>query len=65
MKNFEDVLDKAQSGNVDAMDELIYQYYPMIKSIVYKYGKKVDKEELKEYLILKFIENTKMFRKKY
>ena len=36
MKNFEDVLDKAQSGNVDAMDELIYQYYPMIKSIVYK-----------------------------
>ncbi len=63
MNNFEKILDKAQQGDRQAMDDLLYEYLPLINGIVYQYGRKVNKEELKEHLMFKFIENTKRFNK--
>lgn len=63
MENFEEVLNKAKSGNGQAMEKLILEYMPLINSILSKAGKRIDKEDLRQYLIIKFIENTKKFKK--
>ena len=47
MDNFEEILEKAQNGDRNAMDNLLYEYLPLINRITYKYGKKVNKEDLK------------------
>lgn len=63
MENFEKILDKAQLGDSQAMNELLYEYLPLINGLVYKYGIKVDKDDLREHLMLKFVENVKNFKK--
>ncbi len=65
MNNFEENLVKAQAGDRQAMNELLYEYLPLINGLVYKYGRKVNKDELREYLMFKFIENVKKFKKNY
>lgn len=63
MNNFEEILEKAQEGDRKAMNDLLYEYLPLINGIVYQYGRKVNKDDLREYLMFKFIENTKKFNK--
>lgn len=63
MDNFEEILEKAQNGDRNVMDNLLYEYLPLINRITYKYGKKVNKEDLKYHLMLKFLENIKKFNK--
>lgn len=63
MDNFEEILDKAQKGDRQAMNDLLYEYLPLINGLVYKYGIKVNKDDLREHLMFKFIENTKKFNK--
>lgn len=63
MDNFEKVLDNAQSGNRQAMNDLLYEYLPLINGIVYKYGIKVNKDDLREHLMFKFVGNVKKFNK--
>ncbi len=63
MNNFEETLEKAQKGDRQAMNDLLYEYLPLINGIVYQYGRKVNKDELREHLMFKFMENTKKFNK--
>lgn len=63
MNNFEEILDKAQLGDGQAMEILILEYMPLIDGITENANSSIDKEEFKQYLILKFIENTKKFKK--
>lgn len=63
MKDFEDILEKAQNGDGQAINDLLYEYLPLINGLVYKYGKKVNKDDLREHLMFKFIENMKKFKK--
>ncbi len=63
MNNFEETLEKAQEGDRQAMNDLLYEYLPLINGIVYQYGRKVNKDELREHLMFKFMENTKKFNK--
>ena len=63
MKDFEDILEKAQNGDGQAINDLLYEYLPVINGLVYKYGKKVNKDDLREHLMFKFIENMKKFKK--
>jgi len=63
MENFEDILEKAQAGDRQAMNDLLYEYSPLINGIVYQYGRKLNKDELREHLMFKFMENTKKFKK--
>ncbi len=63
MENFEEILDKAQNGDNEAINELIYEYSTLINGIVFEYGNRVDKDELREFLLFKFIENVKKFKK--
>ena len=63
MENFEEILDKAKAGDNEAINELLYEYSPLINGIVFEYGNRVDKDELREYLLFKFIENVKKFKK--
>lgn len=63
MDNFEKILNKAQSGDRQAVNDLLYEYLPLINGIVYQYGRKVNKDDLKEHLMFKFMENVKKFKK--
>lgn len=63
MENFEEVLDKAQAGDRQAMEQLLIEYMPLIDGLVFSAGKNIDKEEFKQYLMIKFVENTKSFKK--
>ena len=63
MKDFEDILERAQKGDGQAINDLLYEYLPLINGLVYKYGKKVNKDDLREHLMFKFIENMKKFKK--
>lgn len=63
MKNFEKVLNEAQNGDGKAMEKLIIEYMPLIDGLVKSANKYIDKEEFKQYLMIKFIENTKKFKK--
>lgn len=63
MENFEEILDRAKLNDGQAMELLIMEYMPLINSILSKAGKRIDKEDLRQYLIIKFIENTKKFKK--
>lgn len=62
MKNFEEMLDKAQCGDGQAMEKLILEYMPLIDGLVKSANKDIDKEEFKQYLMIKFVENTKNFK---
>ena len=57
MDDFETLLDKAQLGDRESMDKLLKMYMPMIDSIVFSFRKKLDKKELKMWLVYKFEEN--------
>lgn len=63
MDDFEILLDKAQLGDRESMDKLLKMYMPMIDSIVFSFRKKLDKKELKMWLVYKFEENVKKFKK--
>lgn len=63
MDDFETLLDKAQLGDSKAMDKLLETYMPMIDGIVFSFNKKLDKKELKMWLVYKFEENVKKFKK--
>lgn len=63
MDSFEKVLDKAQAGDRQAMEDLILEYLPLINGLVAGANENIDKEELKQYLMIKFVENTKKFEK--
>lgn len=63
MDEFEKRLNKAKLGDRQAMEELILEYMPLIDGLVVSANKNIDKEELKQHLMIKFIENTKKFKK--
>lgn len=63
MDEFEKKLNKAKSGDRQAMEELILEYMPLIDGLVASANRNIDKEELKQHLMIKFIENTKKFKK--
>lgn len=63
MKNFEEVLYKAQNGDGQAMNKLLLEYMPLIDGLVKTANKNIDKQEFKQYLMIKFVENTKNFKK--
>lgn len=63
MDEFEKRLNKAKSRDRQAMEELILEYMPLIDGLVVSANKNIDKEELKQHLMIKFIENTKKFKK--
>lgn len=63
MKDFENVLDKAQFGDRQAMELLILEYMPLIDGLVKTANRNIDKDEFKQYLLIKFVENTKKFKK--
>ena len=63
MDDFETLLDKAQLGDRKAMDKLLEMYMPMIDGIVFSFNKKLDTQELKMWLVYKFEENVKKFKK--
>lgn len=63
MDKFEEVLNKAQAGDGQAMEKLLEEYISLIDSLVLRANKGIDKEDFRQYLIIKFIENTKSFKK--
>ncbi len=63
MDSFEKLLSLAQSGDKYAMSKLIKSYMPLIEGLVSNAGKGIEKADFRQYLILKFIENTKKFKK--
>ena len=63
MNNFEELLDNAQNGDKDSMDKLLELYFPLIEKIVNSAGKGINKDEFRQYLMIKFVENTKKFKK--
>ena len=63
MNNFEELLDNAQNGDSKAMNDLLELYVPLIEKIVNSAGKGINKDELRQYLMIKFVENTKKFKK--
>lgn len=63
MENFEEILDKAQSGDRQAMEKLLVEYMPLIDGLVFTARKDIDKDEFKQFLMIKFIENVKKFKK--
>lgn len=63
MDEFEKKLNKVKSGDRQAMEELILEYMPLIDGLVASANRNIDKEELKQHLMIKFIENTKKFKK--
>lgn len=62
MDEFEVKLIKAQSGDRQAMEELIIEYMPLIDGLVATSNKRIDKDDFKQYLMIKFCENTKKFK---
>ena len=63
MENFEEILNNAQKGDKQAMEMLILEYMPLIDKLVASANKKINKDDLKQYLMIKFVENTKNFKK--
>lgn len=63
MDDFEIKLNKAQNGNRQAMEELILEYMPLIDGLVATANKRIDKDDFKQYLMIKFVENLKKFKK--
>ena len=63
MDKFEQKLNKAKLGDRQAMQELVLEYMPLIEGLVASANKNIDKDELKQYLMIKFIENTNKFKK--
>ena len=63
MNEFEEILDKAQLGDRQALEKLILEYMPLLDGLVKTANKNIDKEEFKQYLMIKFVENTKKFKK--
>lgn len=63
MNEFEEILDKAQLGDRQALEKLILEYMPLLDGLVKIANKNIDKEEFKQYLMIKFVENTKKFKK--
>lgn len=63
MDDFEIKLNKAQNGNKQAMEELILEYMPLIDGLVATANKRIDKDDFKQYLMIKFVENVKKFKK--
>ena len=63
MDKFEEVLNKAQAGDGRAMEQLLNEYMTLIDGLVFRANKDIDKEDFRQYLIIKFIENTKSFKK--
>ena len=63
MDDFEIKLNKAQNGNKQAMEELILEYMPLIDGLVATANKRIDKDDFKQYLMIKFVENVKRFKK--
>ena len=54
MDDFEIKLNKAQNGNKQAMEELILEYMPLIDGLVATANKRIDKDDFKQYLMIKF-----------
>lgn len=63
MDNFEEILNKAQAGDRQSMEKLLEEYMPLIDSLVFRANKGIDKEDFRQFLIVKFIEKTKKFKK--
>lgn len=63
MDDFEIKLNKAQNGNRQAMEELILEYMPLIDGLVATANKRIDKDDFKQYLMIKFVENVNKFKK--
>ena len=63
MDDFEIKHNKAQNGNRQAMEELILEYMPLIDGLVATANKRIDKDDFKQYLMIKFVENVKKFKK--
>lgn len=63
MQDFENILDKAQLGDRQTMEILILEYMPLIDGLVKTANRNIDKDEFKQYLLIKFVENTKKFKK--
>ena len=63
MDDFEIKLNKAQNGNRQAMEELILEYMPLIDGLLATANKRIDKDDFKQYLMIKFVENVKKFKK--
>lgn len=63
MDEFEKKLNKAILGDRQAMEELILEYMPLINRLVDSANRNIDKEDLKQHLMIKFVENTKKFKK--
>lgn len=63
MKDFEIILFKSQNGDKDAMNKLLELYIPLIEKNVNSAGKGINKDEFRQYLMIKFVENTKKFKK--
>ena len=63
MQDFENILDKAQLGDRQAMEILILEYMPLIDGLVATANKRIDKDDFKQYLMIKFCENTKKLKK--
>lgn len=63
MDDFEIKLNKAQNGNKQAMEELILEYMPLIDGLVATANKRIDKDDFKQYLMIKFVENVNKFKK--
>ena len=62
MDKFEQKLNKAKLGDRQAMQDLVLEYMPLIEGLVASANKNIDKDELKQHLMIKFIENTKKFK---
>lgn len=45
------------------METLILEYMPLIDGLVKTANRNIDKDEFKQYLLIKFVENTKKFKK--
>ena len=63
MDEFEKKLNKAILGDRQAMEELILEYMPLINRLVDSANRNIDKEDLKQHLMIKFVENTKKIKK--
>lgn len=48
MEDFEKVLDSAQAGDRQAMEQLILEYMPLIDGLVKSSNKNIDKEDFKQ-----------------
>ena len=63
MENFEEILNNAQKRDKQAMEMLILEYMPLIDKLVASANAEINKDDLKQYLMIKFVKNTKNFKK--